>query len=40
MNTPGGGTRRAKMRLIAVPQGLGPNAVLDDSGARECSAAL
>ena len=38
MSTPGSETRRAKIRLIAVPQGLGRNAVLDDSGAREAKA--
>jgi hypothetical protein len=34
MSTPGGETRRAKIRLIAVPQGWGRKAVLGDFGAE------
>jgi hypothetical protein len=39
MSTPGGETRRAKIRLIAVPQGWGRKAVLGDFGAREAEVA-
>jgi len=38
MSTPGGETRRPKIRQIPVPQGLSRNDVLDDCGAREVEA--